>query len=187
MEQSFSRRSRVGTVVKIAVAMLLGLAGLTVVGVDSAFAVAGPPTVTGLANGLNGTGTCTTGKGYGGDSAGGNQIAICGTNFGAAGSTTTSATIGGKPASGVSVVSNSRMYVTVPPAPNGTAAQDVLVTFPALTGAQTSTCSANPACVYTYTWQPPTISAVGLIPVTATSQSGNFVTLTAAGTWTVGQ
>jgi large repetitive protein len=189
MEQSVSRRSRAGLVVKIAVAMLIGVAGLTVVGVDAAFAVAGPPTVTGLAKGLNGTGVCTAGVGYGGDSSGGVEIAVCGTDFGALDNTSTSVTVGGAPATVVEVVSNSRLYVDVPPAASSTAAEDVIVTNPLLTTSTTSTCVANPGCVYTYTWQPPTVAAVGLTPVTATNQvSGSTtVTISAAGTWTTGQ
>jgi hypothetical protein len=186
MDQSAPPKSRASMVVKIAAAMLLGLAGLTVVGVDAAYAAAGPPTVTGLAAGLNETGTCVAGTGDSGDAAGGNEIAVCGTLLGTGANTTTTVTIGGIAATIVSITSQSRMYVTVPPMLTGIAAAKVIVKNTLLTTNTTSTCSA-PGCVYTYTWQPPTISAVGLIPVTATSQTGSFVTVTAAGTWTAGQ
>ena len=128
--------------------------------------------------------------GYGGDSSGGNEIAVCGTNLGnsAGATTTTTVTIGGVSATGPDD------HIELEPVrdcslggQSSTAAVNVIVTNTLLTVSTTSTCSANPGCVYTYTWAPPTVTAVGLIPVTATSQTGSVVTVTAAGTWTAGQ
>jgi len=193
MEQSVSRVSRVGAVAKIAVALLLGLAGLTVVGVDSAFAAAGPPTITAVGPQsavCPSTGTQATG--LSGTADGGTKIELCGNDFGAKNNTTTTVTVGGV-AAAVTVNSNTSMTVTVPAAASSTAAAAIIVTNTALTVSKTSSCttaaSPGPACQYNYTWVAPAVTGTGLVPVTSAVQSGsgNPVTITVAGTYTAGQ
>ncbi len=188
MEQSVSRVSRVGVIIKIAVALLLGLAGLTVVGVDSAFAAAaGPPTITSMGSSSATCPASTTG--LSGTAQGGTVILVCGTNFGAKNATTTTATVGGVPAA-VTVNSNSSMDITIPYAHSTTAVNDIIVTNTLLTTSTTSTCTTA-VCQYTYTWAAPSVTGTGLTAVTSAVQTpyggGNPVTITAAGTWTVGQ
>ena len=82
MQQSRTLVSRGGRIVKVAVAALIGVAGLTVVGVDNASAATAQPTVSSIGNGQNNTGACPASiTGYTGSANGGNNVVVCGTGF----------------------------------------------------------------------------------------------------------
>ncbi|MGD0882394.1 MAG: IPT/TIG domain-containing protein, partial [Acidimicrobiales bacterium] len=155
-------------VVKVVLAALLSLVGLSVVGVGQAYGAA--PLISAV--------TPATGTANGGTS-----VVIAGTGFGSAAADVTSVTFGGVPAS-YTWVSGVKVDATVPVATSSTAAVDVVVTVSGVN----STPKAAGDNVYTYTWTAaPTVTAVGQEAVTATSQVGSLVTVTAAGTWTAGQ
>ncbi|MGA2837060.1 MAG: IPT/TIG domain-containing protein, partial [Acidimicrobiales bacterium] len=152
-------------IAKIALAALLSLFGLSVVGVGQAYGAG--PTVKSL--------TPATGTANGGTS-----VVIVGTGFTGA----TSVTFAGQAATSFTVTSGSHITAVTPPALTSTATADVVVTV----GGVQSTPAAPGDNVYTYTWTAaPTVTAVGQTAVTATSETSNVVTVTAAGTWTAGQ
>jgi hypothetical protein len=110
-----------------------------------------PPTVTGVSPAS-------------GPTAGGTAITISGTNF-AAGATVT---VGGTPATGVSVVSATQINATTPARAAGAA--DVVVT---VVGQSSAT---SPADQFTYIAPAPTITAVG--PSSGPTLGGTAVTIT---------
>ena len=99
-----------------------------------------------------------------GPTAGGTAIAISGTGF-AAGATVT---VGGTPATGVSVVSATQINATTPAHAAGVA--DVVVTV----GGQSS--AINAADRFTYVAPPPTVS--GVSPSSGTTLGGTAITIT---------
>lgn len=109
-----------------------------------------PPTVTGISPSS-------------GNTAGGTQVQITGTNFGGA----TSVTIGGNPATFVTVVSPTQINATTP-AHAAPGAVDVVVTTPAGTGTGTK--------LYTYVAGAPTVTAIS--PVSGPIAGGTAVTIT---------
>ena len=102
-----------------------------------------------------------------GPTAGGTPIAITGTNF-AAGATVS---VGGTPATGVSVLSATQLNATTPAHAAGPA--DVVVTI----GGQSS--ATNPGDRFTYVVPPPTVSAVS--PTSGTTAGGTPITITGTG------
>ena len=102
-----------------------------------------------------------------GPTAGGTAIAITGTNF-AAGATVS---VGGTPATGVSVLSATQLNATTPAHAAGPA--DVVVTI----GGQSSV--TNPGDRFTYVVPPPTLSAVN--PASGTTAGGTPITITGTG------
>jgi len=100
-----------------------------------------------------------------GPTAGGTAIAITGTNF-AAGATVT---VGGTPATGVSVVSATQVNATTPAHAAGVA--DVVVTV----GGQSS--AASPADVFTYVAPPPP-TVTGVSPTSGPTGGGTAITIT---------
>src|SRR5207245_8216669 len=100
-----------------------------------------------------------------GPTAGGTAIAITGTNF-AAGATVT---VGGTPATGVSVVSATQINATTPAHAAGVA--DVIVTV----GGQSS--AANPADQFTYV-APPAPTVTGVSPTSGPTAGGTAITIT---------
>ena len=170
MEQSVTRVSAVGKVARVLLVALLSLVGLSVVGVSQASAATGV-TVKSLTPATN-------------NANGGNSVIIAGSGFGTvAGSV--SVTFGGVPATSFVLNSGIKITATVPPAPaHSPAAVEVIVTVSGVA----STPAAPGDDTYTYEWlTPPTVTGVGLTQVTATSQVGTVLTVTAAGTWTAGQ
>ena len=165
MEQSVSRVSGKGAVARILLVVLLSLLGLTAVGVGQAYAagvvVKSLTPATGTANG-------------------GTVVTISGSGFTGA----SSVTFGGVQAA-FTVTTGIKITATAPPAAaNSPAAVSVVVTV----GGVQSTPQAPGDDTYTYTWSgAPTVTATGLIPVTATAQTGSNIVVTAAGTWTTGQ
>ena len=170
MKQSATRTSGLGKGARVALVMLLSLIGLTAIGVGQAGAATGV-TIKSL--------TPSTGSANGGTS-----VVIAGTGFG---TTAASVTVdfGTVPATSFVLNSGIKLTAIAPLAPaNSAAAVEVTVTVSGVV----STPTAPGDDTYTYTWNaPPTVTASGLIPVTATSQTGSTVTVTAAGTWTAGQ
>src|SRR5438132_6434170 len=102
-----------------------------------------------------------------GPTAGGTPIAITGTNF-AAGATVS---VGGTPATGVSVLSATQINATTPAHAAGPA--DVVVTI----GGQAS--ATNPGDQFTYVVPPPTVTAVN--PSSGTTAGGTPITITGTG------
>src|SRR5439155_1042360 len=102
-----------------------------------------------------------------GPTAGGTPIAITGTNF-AAGATVS---VGGTPATGVSVLSATQLNATTPAHAVGPA--DVVVTI----GGQSS--ATNPGDRFTYVVPPPTARAVS--PTSGTTAGGTPITITGTG------
>jgi hypothetical protein len=113
-----------------------------------------PPTVTGI--NPNGGSIAN-----GGDTAGGTQVTITGTNFAGA----TSVTIGGNPATFVTVVSPTQIKATTPAHAPG--AVNVVVTTPAGTGTGTN--------LFTYVQGPPTVT--GISPASGPIAGGTAVTI----------
>ncbi|TMG40064.1 MAG: hypothetical protein E6H88_00515, partial [Chloroflexi bacterium] len=102
-----------------------------------------------------------------GPTAGGTPIAITGTNF-AAGATVS---VGGTPATGVSVLSATQLNATTPAHAAGPA--DVVVTI----GGQSS--ATSPGDRFTYVVPPPTVTAVN--PASGTTAGGTPITITGTG------
>ena len=153
--------SRLATILLVG---LLSLLGLTVVGAGSAYGSA--PVVKSLSP-------------TAGSADGGATVTITGSGLASA----TAVTFGGVPATSFVDVSGTKVTAVVPPAANGTASVEVVVTV----GGVQSTPQAAGDDIFTYTWlNPPTVTGTGLVGATAT-QSGNTVTVTATGTWTAGQ
>ena len=190
MQQSRTRISGVSSVAKIILVALLSLMGLTVIGVGQAAAASTQPTIGGLAAGSVTCGGSVT-TGLSGVATGGAILTICGTNFGAAANLTTKVYFGSStnialdtPAPSVTVVSASRMTITVPAAPNATTPSTIFVNNPASSPTlSATTCGAvATACQYTYTWgastptNTPTISSVS--PATGPLAGGTSVTIT---------
>jgi hypothetical protein len=166
MEQSVTRVSGMGKVARVLLVALLSFAGLTVLGVGQAYGAA--PVVKTL--------TPATGPADGGPALG---VVIAGTGFTAA----TSVTFGGVPATAFTVVTSFKITATPPAAVTPTAAVHVVVTVAGLP----STPFTPGVDLYTYTWpSAPATTGVGLIPATSSSV-GSTVTISAAGTWAIGQ
>ena len=165
-----ANRSAVGRtfLARLATAMvvaLLSLAGLSVIGAGTAYGVA--PVVKSLSPS---TGTAD----------GGTSVVVTGSGLTGA----TAVTFGGVPATSFTVSSGTKITAVAPPAANGTAAVAVVVTV----GGVQSTPSSPGVNIFTYTWpSPPTVTGVGLTAASAPAQVGSVVTVTAAGTYTVGQ
>ncbi len=156
MEQSVSRVSRGGRIAKVAVSALIGLAGLTAVGVQQA-AAAGPPVVSGL--------TPSTGSANGGTS-----VIIAGSGFGTAGSIT-GVTFGGVPATSFVQSNGIKITAVAPAAASSTSIVDVKVT----NANGTSAVAAGDQ--YTYTWSAvPAVTSVS--PPAGTFAGGTTVTIT---------
>ena len=165
MKQSISRVSGKGKVARVLLVALLSLVGLSVIGAGTAYGAA--PVLKSLSPS---TGTAD----------GGTTVTIGGTGLTGA----TAVTFGGVPATSFTVNTGVKITAVAPPAANGTAAVAVVVT---VAGVQ-STPSSPGVNIYTYTWpNPPTVTGVGLTAGTAAVQVGSSVTVTAAGTYTVGQ
>ena len=152
-------------IVRVVLVGLLSLLGLSVIGVGAADA-ATAATIKSLTPATGGT-------------AGGTSVVIAGTGFGSsAGSVTV--TFAGVPATSFTLNSGTKITAVSPPAAIGSApAAAVVVTV----SGTPSTPVATGDNIFTYT---PSVSGTGLIPATST-QTGSTVTVTAAGTWTVGQ
>ena len=165
MEQSVTRVSYRSKIVRVVLVGLLSLLGLSVIGVGAADA-ATAATIKSLTPATGGT-------------AGGTSVVIAGTGFGSsAGSVTV--TFAGVPATSFTLNSGTKITAVSPPAAIGSApAAAVVVTV----SGTPSTPVATGDNIFTYT---PSVSGTGLIPATST-QTGSTVTVTAAGTWTVGQ
>ncbi len=176
MQQSHTRVSGMSMIAKLFLVALLSLLGLSVVGVGQA-AAAGV-TVKSL--------TPATGP-----AGGGNAVTIAGSGF----ATTTSISVGSVAVSTVcgatpappcfTINSGIKLTLYMPAAAAGApAANEIVVT----SGGIQSQPSSPGVDVYTYTWSgTPAVTGVGLIAVTGTVQSGSSVTVSAAGTWTVGE
>ncbi|MGD0882712.1 MAG: IPT/TIG domain-containing protein, partial [Acidimicrobiales bacterium] len=162
------------TTIKIVLAALLSLVGLSVVDVGQAYGAA--PTVTSVS---------PSSGSANGSLIDGTDVTVIGTGFGTLAENVTSIKFNGVSASfasgsGSGSSATQIKSVVVPPAATSTAAVNVQVT--------TTGGTATGTDVYTYTWTAaPTVTAVGQEAVTATSQVGSVVTVTAAGTWTAGQ
>ncbi|HEY4928731.1 MAG TPA: IPT/TIG domain-containing protein, partial [Acidimicrobiales bacterium] len=166
MKQSTTRVSGKGKVARVLLVALLSLVGLSVIGVGTAYGAA--PVVKAL---TPATGTAD----------GGTTVVIGGSGFVGA----TSVTFGGVPATSFTVNTGLKITAVAPPAAaNSTAAVAVVVTVAGVP----STPFTPGVNIYTYTWpSPPTVTGVGLTPASAPVQVGSVVTVTAAGTYTVGQ
>jgi large repetitive protein len=144
------------TIVKIVLAALLSLVGLTVVGVGEAGAV-GPPVITSL--------TTTSGTANGGTS-----VQINGSGFGTAPSSITAVHFGTQLATWVQN-SGIKITATSPVALSPTSPVDVTVTN------ANGTSAIVAADQYTYTWpSAPTVTAIS--PATGAGTGGNTVTIT---------
>ena len=190
MLDSSRGQSPMASYARVVVVGILLTCGLTVIGVGQAAAASTQPTIGGLAAGSVTCGGSVT-TGLGGAATGGAILTICGTNFGAAANLTTKVYFGSSTnialdtlAPSVTIVSASRMTVTVPAAPNATTPSTIFVFNPASSPTlSATTCGAvATACQYTYTWpastptNTPTISSVS--PATGPLAGGTSVTIT---------
>ena len=161
MQQSRTRRSGKNTIVKVVLAALMSLLGLTVVGVGEAYGAAPVlKTIQGVASGATGSAN------------GGATITITGSAFTGA----TGVTFNGVPGTGFVLVTGLKATVVTPVAK---ASATVTVVVTGAPGGPSTPFTVG-ADQYTYTWAfpPPTVTALSTI--TGPASGGTSVTLTGA-------